>query len=66
MINENYKKRLQKLAGLIKENSFIDNNGQLNNFSHHGQYIPGSTKFNFSITFQEIDKSLLIPANGID
>lgn len=55
MINENYKKRLQQLAGIIKENSFIDAGGKLNNFSSEGNYIPGDKEFRYSVTFEELD-----------
>ena len=57
MINENYKNRLQQLAGIIKENSFVDTDGNLNNFASQGNYIQGTEKFKYSITFQEIDRS---------
>lgn len=55
-INENFKKRLQKLAGIIKENTFIGPDGQLNNFDFN-DYISGEKEFIYSITYQEIDKS---------
>ncbi len=55
MLNENYKKRLQKLAGIISENAFVDSDGNLNNFSNQGNYIPGDKEFKYSITYQELD-----------
>ena len=33
MINENYKKRLQQLAGLLNENATVDHDGALSNFA---------------------------------
>lgn len=56
MINENYKKRLQKLAG-IQENASIGQGGELKNFSPHVGYIPGDKEFIYSITYEELDPS---------
>jgi len=55
MINENYKKRLQQLAGLIKENASIGPDGTLTNFTHIGTFIPGDKLFKYSVTYQEVD-----------
>ncbi len=54
MINENYKKRLQKLAG-IQESASVSPGGDLKNFSPHIGYIPGDKEFIYSITYQELD-----------
>lgn len=57
IVSEEYKNKLKKLAGIIRENSFIDNDGNLNNFSFQGEYIPGDAQFKYSITYQEVDRS---------
>ena len=53
LVSEQYKNRLQQLAGLVKENAYIDANGQLQNLN----YIPGTKEFIYSITYQELDRS---------
>lgn len=44
MINESYKKRLQQLAGIIKEEVSVNDAGELKGFSAPGQ-INGEEPF---------------------
>lgn len=56
IVSENYKLRLQKLAGIINERFFMNDEDSKNFFFQQNQ-IPGNTEFKYSITYQEVDKS---------